>query len=85
MIDQFGNYVPEWQNFGDDEQEQSPDMGPFAQALKNRFASKKPAEIEHGAVGRPAIAPHIDTTSGVSSHEIAPMKKGFGGEGMKSL
>jgi len=86
MIDQFGNYVPEWVQFDDDE-DQTPDMGPLAQALKNRFASNKKSApehlgIEHEAIhANPTTAPHIDTTSGIGGHEA----KGFGGGGMKSL
>jgi uncharacterized membrane protein YgcG len=72
-FDQFGNYVPEWQDIGaDDEKKQTPDLGPFAQALKMRFASNKSA----GGGMKEA---------GVMSAAGKEGGGGFGGGGMKSL
>jgi len=86
MIDQFGNYVPEWVQFDEDEQNQTPDLGPFAQALKSRFASnKKPApghpDMGHGGTNLITMPEHTSVPAGVGGHEA----KGFGGAGMKSL
>lgn len=66
-----GEYIPEWLPM-DDEQQQTPDMGPFAQALKKRFASK-PAQGNQ---------PHTDTSGNMGGlHEGS----GMGDEKMKSL
>lgn len=58
MFDQNGGYVPQWQNMGDDEE--TPDAGPFAAALKKKF-SQPPA----GQTGMP----HEGMTGEAPVHE----------------
>ncbi len=72
MFDEHGNYFPEWdESLDNKDQQQTPDMGPFAAALKKRFASNKQTS---GTDNAKAALGHAGSESG-----------GMGGEGMKSL
>lgn len=75
-FDQNGNYIPEWdESLGRAfDNEQAPNMGPFAQALKKRFAAKP----------NPMQQPmnHTDTSGNMGGlHESGGMSSG----GMKSF